>query len=77
MQAAASPAARVAFVSLPSPYRACELCIHGCQVAGRLTCQHPGAGYAHGVDTPVATARAFGGHCGPEAHQLDFPGLHP
>lgn len=57
-------------------YRACELCEHGKTVGERgRYCTHPEAPRL--LDAGVASCRASGGFCGPEAKHLTFPGLHP
>lgn len=63
--AAASP--------LPTPYRACELCVHAVPHGPLLLCHGPGTALASGP-REVAQARALGGWCGPQARYLDIAG---
>jgi hypothetical protein len=59
----------------PLPYRACEICVSSCSVAGQRRCRCPSiTARADGVDVEVM--RAPTGLCGPDARYLDFPGLH-
>lgn len=51
-------------------HRLCGPCIHAITVDGSRYCreQLPAV--------PVEIARAFGGECGPEAKNMNFPGLY-
>lgn len=62
-------APRSTWITPPTSYRACQLCVHGLIVEGELSCTAPRV-----VDlrcaVPVAQARSFGGGCGPDANHL-------
>lgn len=58
----------------PLPWRACQLCTHGTQVAGVQMCRCKAAVQPL-QHQPVELMRRQHGLCGPEAEFLDFPGL--
>jgi hypothetical protein len=60
------------WLSAERPYRACDLCSHGLTLGSHRFCSLGD----RGRPLPVPDARAPGGHCGPDAERLDFPGLH-
>ncbi len=76
MPAASAPALPW-FEQRPLPYRACDLCTHRAHTMGGPAegCAYVEPGHRTVRIVPLHLARARGGHCGPEAERLAFPGL--
>ena len=61
----------------PLPWRACQMCRHGITVGAERCCTCPACtGSSTAKPVSVELLRRNAGPCGPEAHHLDFPGLH-
>lgn len=79
MKAAAITTAPMRWIDeRPLPYRACEICAHRrarTYATAPLLCGYVEPGHTRALPIAVDRARASGGHCGPEAEHLSFPGL--